>query len=70
MFKLSLTGFSRDLLVARLENNPSLANDLLFGSSAPNDQGLVENLLEVATQTANDLNAKLSLTGVFVDVLV
>ncbi|MCA9421109.1 MAG: hypothetical protein KC592_08830, partial [Nitrospira sp.] len=70
VFELSLSGFSRELLVTKLERNPSLANDLLFGSSAPNDKGLVENLLAVATQTTNDLNAKLGLTGVFVDVLV
>ncbi|MCA9420685.1 MAG: hypothetical protein KC592_06695 [Nitrospira sp.] len=70
VLELSLSGFSRDFLVAKLERNPSLANDLLFGRSSSNNKGLVDNLLAVATQTAKNLNARLGSTGVFVNVVV
>ena len=68
VFDISLSGVNHSLLFSRLKQDPNSVNDLLFGSLSVDDDGLIENLVALATDAEASLDEQLGPTGKLIDV--
>ncbi|WP_447968544.1 hypothetical protein [Nitrospira sp. M1] len=65
-----LSGQNHNALTSTLRENPTRVNQLLFGSSSAQDDGLLESIAEVLEKSETELRDKLGVTGNLVDIFV
>ena len=70
VFNLRLSGIEHNLLTNTLRENPTRANQLLFGSPTAEDDGLIESVVTVLEKAEKDLRDKLGDSGTVIDIFV